>query len=404
MVGRIGDFQIGGGYSNESAADYTLNQLKPRTALVVNEEKQAAILLSGVPRVIFRSKGEGFWDDDRWFTSNDPEHTAVEMDRRAPKGCYLYVGNEWGSQKLEQQDDWTYAFVMKAKSLNRKCSVHNNAVQHPLGGRSDIRKLRRSTLAAIDAGGFVGTHFYYFPDLITESNRRDSSGRLWNAFTVIDAWIAELGNIPMVFTEFGMAWNYDPHDGQFNHISENVFFQHTRQIAEHYPEIDILPYARVRPGTEWEPFNWMNKETYKSNIAQWNRSNPVSQFPKPNLAPYHDATVTAAANVGSNVRNAADTRSALTRTVKVGDKIRISAKSHPNQGYNWHQLEQGDYIAHGNGASFDFSPKTAPSPGGEITQEQWNRINNANQTIKTASEQIDLVLKEINPPSGGGGF
>src|SRR5690606_4334375 len=190
------------------------------------------------------------------------------------------------------------------------------------------------------------THFYYFPDLIAESNRRDSSGRLCTAFTGIDAWIAELVNIATVFTEVGMAWNYDPREGQCNHVSDNVLVQHTRQMAQHASVLGMLPYARVRPGTEWGPFNWMNKETYNRNIAQWNRSNPVSQFPKPNLAPYHDATVTAAANVGSNVRNAADTRSALTRTVKVGYKIRISAKSHPNQGYNWHQLEQADCIAH----------------------------------------------------------
>src|SRR5690554_3985374 len=126
----------GGGFSNENVAHWIITELKPRSVIVINEAKLAAMLVGQVERVIFRMKDTtGIKDDDSAYTNHSPITFVDALHTLAPAGCWLYLGNEFGSDNLPQQDAWTYEAVQRCVHHKRKPAVHAQYTHHYLQGR-----------------------------------------------------------------------------------------------------------------------------------------------------------------------------------------------------------------------------------------------------------------------------
>lgn len=75
---------------------------------------------------------------------------------------------------------------------------------------------------------------------------------------------------------------------------------------------------------------------------------------------------------------------------------------HPETGWVYIQSTYGNgWVSYQSGGVV-FTPVAIPTGG--LTQAQWDRLNSANTSIKTATAEIDQLLQEVKPPIGGGGF
>jgi hypothetical protein len=274
MVGYLGLNVRGGGLSNDNVAAF-VHQLQPRATLVINESKLAAMLVGSVPRTIFRMKGNaGIIDDDMAFEKHNPILFADALHALAPVGCWLYGGNEFGSEQLDRQNDWTLRFVERCAQLGRKPLVHNNAMQHPSSGVAGWNKLKSSSEAARQAGGGVGPHIYYYPTIATEYQRRPR-----HSFMVLDELRQVFGaDLSIVISEFGYAEGYDPHKGYQGFLPEEDYaLEHERlaEIARQY-DADMLTFGVFEPQTEWQSFNIWDDDTWlKPHIVAVNQRIPV---------------------------------------------------------------------------------------------------------------------------------
>lgn len=270
MTGYLGVNIRGGGLSNENVATF-VEQLTPRAALVINEAKLAAMLVGFVPRTIFRMKGNaGILDDDMAFDKHSPVLFAEALHNLAPPGCWVYGGNEFGSEQLEKQNDWTLRFVERCVQLGRKPLVHNQSLQHPLSGRTGWQILKSSAEAAQQAGGGIGPHVYYYPFIGHEWERQPR-----NSFMVLDEVRDVFGvDMPLVISEFGYAEGYDPYKGYHGFLPEEDYAdEHERlaSIAQKY-DADFLTYGIFPPGTEWENFNiWLADAWLKPRMVLMNQ-------------------------------------------------------------------------------------------------------------------------------------
>lgn len=275
--GTIGVNILGGGFSNEGLAAYIIQDLKPRSVVVINEEKLAAMLVRHVERVLFRMKDtSGIKDDDSAYGKHDPVVFIDALHALAPAGCWLYAGNEFGSSNLAAQDEWNYQAAIHAHKLGRKIGIQAQYTQHFLQGEAGWASQRRS----IEIADAVLPHCYYMESIEFELQRRPRHG-----FMVLDEIRSVYGDaLPIIVTEFGYAHEDNPRRGFEGILSEDRYAEDTEKAARYCQErgADLLVYLMAQPGTEWETFNVREKERYKQRIATFNRRSPVTQTPTVN--------------------------------------------------------------------------------------------------------------------------
>jgi hypothetical protein len=326
----------GGGFSNEIVASYVLNELKPRSTLVINESKLAAMLVGGVPRLIYRMKDtSGVKDDDGAFSKHSAVTFADALHHLAPPGAWLYGGNEFGSDRLREQDEWSLRFVERCAFHGRKPLIHNNYMQHPLQGAFGWQQLRASTEAAIQAGGGVGPHLYYYGTIGQERERRPR-----NSFMVLDELRHTFGgDLPIILTEFGYAEGYDPHAGYKGRISEERYADDTAQAANicRQFDADLLVYLVSEPNTEWEAFNVHEAEVYKRRIAEFNRSIPVTQ------TNWQPRRIVPTGNFNVNIRASASATAPIVGRVPAGGVV-ADLDTNTEWSGEWHRVRLNGVI------------------------------------------------------------
>lgn len=376
-----------------------LTTLKPPAVVVMDDMPFATEVKRILPNclVVHRS-----WhpDDAEFHLKWSPDQFAAAYLTNVPSGIIVQCLNEpYGYANLIQLGNWCKTVMGIATSRNIRLCLPNFGVGNPLEDVAQLDGLWRAFQQYPQHVLSVHEYFQWDPTLEPYHTGR---------FKAIVTRFQQLG-IPapkIIISEAGRDVGGGVDDGWRTVFDEPTYATKLKQQAEIYRNTAVMGMCVFcmgkGGGDRWRNFDFETAGIVKQTLVDYNRSLPVTLLPKPDLTPLHQATVVAAASIGSNVRDSADTSGAIVKQLFAGNTIQISEKSFNNDGYNWYQLGVNEYVADTD--AFDWTPKTAPVTSVGLTQAQWDRLNNANTAIKTAAAEIDQLLSEVKPPIGGGGF
>lgn len=268
MSGRIGLNVLGGGFSNETLARFIIDELRPRSVVVINEAKLAAMLVGSVERVLFRMKDTtGIKNDDSAYDKHDPVEFIDALNALAPHGCWLYAGNEFGSSSLIAQNNWNLAAVHHAHRLGRKVGIQAQYTHHFEQGAAGWATQRASIVEA-DA---LLPHIYYYPTVEAELALPRSG------FSVLSDIRGLYPDKPLVISEFAYYHQRDARRGPNGVLDDDRTASDIEAAAGYCAlfDADLCPFVVAQPGTEWETFNLINRTAVLRRFAAYNRSKPV---------------------------------------------------------------------------------------------------------------------------------
>lgn len=381
--GPIGKNQRGGGYSNEKAAQFIVNELYPRSNLVINEIKLASMLVTQIQRCIFRMKGPGIMDDDHAYAKHKAPDFANAIFTMAPAGCWHYIGNEFGSDNIADQDQWTLECIDRGAELMFTAKrpfiplVHNNFTQHFLQRLNGWKQCKRSIEAAFKMGGGIGTHVYASGTVKKELNRGH------NGFDAID-YIRQLygGEIPIIITELNIIKDDDPYAGPKSFMSADQCadeIEAAMQVLRPY-NVDVLIFGEFEPNTEWEPFNTRQDPNdqwaldFNRRMAEFNRRNPVADYGSRTVGGTIELINGAS---GVNLREFPVSGTVIT-TLRGGEQLDAY---YPKSDAGWWQVEYRGKLGYAS-ANFVKIVATAPPvvdelppfPSSKVEAENWREV------------------------------
>ncbi len=207
------------GLSVDAIAD-EVRQLNARYHVVMNNSGLAARLLPLNTSIIYRH-----WPDDNLHETAEPRAHVRMVDKIAPKGCLLYLGNEPARSTLSTLNTWTIAALDECERLGRRGVILNFSTGSP--EPNDWETLRGCVERAHAGDHLLGLHQYF--------DRQVTLSFPWHVGRERDARAAFGGKTPrIVITELGCAVGYDPYKGWRTALTDDAYTAELTLAADHY--------------------------------------------------------------------------------------------------------------------------------------------------------------------------